>query len=71
MACCKTFTLIRCLPPVQNLLKNQLATTVENGHMVFSSTLQTGLLEDIAVFIELHTPKDTSREKKKNHNVPG
>lgn len=55
-----------------NLLENQLATKVENGHMVFSSTLQIDILKDLAVLIEPHTHKDTLRGKKKEtYDVPG
>jgi len=55
------------------LLENQLATKVENGHMVFSSTLQTEILKDLTVFffIEPHSHKDTLMGKKETHNVPG
>lgn len=54
-----------------NLLESQLATKVENGHMVFSSTLQTEILKDLTVFIEPHTHKDTLRGKRETHNFPG
>jgi len=33
---------------------------MEKEDMVFSSTLQTEILEDITAFTELHTPLDTS-----------
>lgn len=65
IACCETFILIRCLPPIQNLLENQLATNMEKEHMVFSSTLQTEIQMDITAFTELHTPLDTSTGRKK------
>lgn len=41
-----------------NLLENQLATKAENGHMVFSSALQTEMLKDLTVCIEPHTHID-------------
>lgn len=54
-----------------NLLENQLAAKVENGHVVCSSTFQTEILKDLTVFTEPHTHKDTLRGKKETHSVLG